>query len=214
MGKIGRGILGGISGKVANVVGARWRGIDYLRAKPLNVANPRTVLQVNQRTKFSLVLRFLQPNLNFVKIGFKNYAVKKSQFNSAMSYQLNNAITGTTIDDFAIDYSLVLLSKGNLSGALNPIFDLTTSGQVQFSWDDNSNEGSALSTDKAMVVVYNPIKGESVFITDGVSRTELSQTVIIPNSYYGDEIYMFISFKNLAETQLSNSIFIGSGTAS
>lgn len=86
MGKIGRGILGGVSGKVANVVGSRWKGIDYIRAKPLSVANPRTLLQVNQRTKFALVLRFLQPNLNFVKIGYKNYAVKKSQFNSAMCY--------------------------------------------------------------------------------------------------------------------------------
>lgn len=214
MGKIGKGILGGVSGKVANVVGANWKGIDYLRAKPQSVANPRTVLQVNQRTKFSLVLRFLQPNLNFVKVGFKNYAVKKSQFNSAMSYALNNAITGTTVDDFAIDYSLALLSRGSLSGALNPVFDLTTAGQVQFSWDDNSVEGSALPTDKVMVVVYNPLKGESVFITDGAVRTDLSQTVTIPNSYIGDEVYMFISFKNLAETQISNSIFIGSGTAS
>jgi len=214
MGKIGKGILGGVSGKVANVVGASWKGIDYLRAKPQSVANPRTVLQVNQRTKFSLVLRFLQPNLSFVKLGFKNNAVKQSQFNSAMSYALNNAITGTTIEDFAIDYNLALLSRGTLSGALNPVFDLTTPGQVQFSWDDNSNEGSALPTDKAMVVVYNPLKGESVLIMDGAARSDISQTATIPNSYFGDEIFMFISFKNLAETQLSNSIFIGSGTAS
>ncbi|RTY87436.1 DUF6266 family protein [Flavobacterium sp. RSP15] len=214
MGKIGKGILGGVSGKVANVVGASWKGIDYLRAKPQSVANPRSVLQVNQRTKFSLVLRFLQPNLSFVKLGFKNYAVKQSQFNSAMSYALNNAITGTTIEDFAIDYNLALLSRGTLSGALNPVFDLTTPGQVQFSWDNNSNEGSALPTDKAMFVVYNPLKGESILITDGAARTDVSQTVTIPNSYVGDEILMFISFKNFAETQLSNSIFIGSGTAS
>ena len=53
MGKIGKGILGGVSGKVANVVGASWKGIDYLRAKPQSVANPRSVLQVNQRTKGS-----------------------------------------------------------------------------------------------------------------------------------------------------------------
>jgi hypothetical protein len=214
MGKIGRGILGGVSGKVANIVGARWKGIDYIRAKPQSVANPRTVLQVNQRTKFSLVLRFLQPNLNFIKIGYKNYAVKKSLFNSAMSYILNNAIVGTDPTDFAIDFSFALLSRGTLSGALNPVFDLTTPGQVQFSWDDNSNEGSALPTDKVMVVAYNPLKGESVFITDGAVRTDLSQTVIIPNSYAGDDLEMFISFKNAEKIQLSNSIYIGSGTAS
>ena len=39
MGVISQGILGGVSGKVGNVVGASWKGIDYLRIKPSNVAN-------------------------------------------------------------------------------------------------------------------------------------------------------------------------------
>ena len=45
-------------------------------------------------------------------------------------------------------------------------------------------------------------------------RGDLSQTINIPNSYAGDELQMFISFMNAEETQLSNSIYIGSGTAS
>jgi hypothetical protein len=212
MGKIGKGILGGVSGKVANVVGANWKGIDYIRAKPLSVRNPRTDLQVNQRTKFALVLRFLQPNLNFIKVGYKNFSVKKSQFNSAMSYILNNAISGT-YPNYLIDYSLALLSRGSLSGALNPVFDLSTAGQVEFSWDDNSGEGSALATDKVMAVVYNPLKGESVFITGGALRSDLTQVIQIPTSYSGDELEMFIGFINDAGTQLSNSAYIGSGTA-
>jgi hypothetical protein len=212
MGKIGKGILGGVSGKVANVVGANWKGIDYIRAKPLSVRNPRTDLQVNQRTKFALALRFLQPNLNFIKVGYKNFSVKKSQFNSAMSYILNNAISGT-FPNYLIDYSLALLSRGSLSGALNPVFDLSTAGQVEFSWDDNSGEGSALATDKVMAVVYNPLKGESVFITGGALRSDLTQVIQIPNSYSGDELEMFIGFINDAGTQLSNSAYIGSGTA-
>ena len=65
-----------------------------------------------------------------------------------------------------------------------------------------------------MVVIFNPLKGESVLITDGVTRADLSQTVVIPNSYAGDDLQLFISFKNAEETQLSNSIYIGSGTAS
>lgn len=211
MGKIGRGILGGVSGKVANIVGARWKGIDYIRAKPQSVANPRTQLQVNQRTKFALVLRFLQPNLNFIKIGYKNFSVKKSQFNSAMSYILNNAIVGD-YPNYLIDYAAALLSRGNLATALNPSFGLNP-GEVKFIWEDNSAVGNALATDKVMVLVYNTSKGESVYITEGATRAVLSQTVIIPNSYAGDDIEMFISLMSADETQLSNSIYIGSGTA-
>ena len=204
MGKIGRGILGGVSGKVANIVGARWKGIDYIRAKPQSVANPRTQLQVNQRTKFALVLRFLQPNLNFIKIGYKNFSVKKSQFNSAMSYILNNAIVGD-YPNYLIDYTAALLSRGNLATALNPSFSLNP-GEVKFIWEDNSAVGNALATDKVMVLVYNTLKGESVYITEGATRADLSQTVIIPNSYTGDDIEMFISFMTADETQLSKSI--------
>ena len=33
MGTINKGILGGFSGKVGNVVGGTWKGIDYMRSK-------------------------------------------------------------------------------------------------------------------------------------------------------------------------------------
>ena len=31
MGKIAQGILGGLSGKVGNIIGGSWKGIDYIR---------------------------------------------------------------------------------------------------------------------------------------------------------------------------------------
>ena len=64
MGKIKQGILGGFRGKVGNVIGGNWKGIDYMRVKPASVANPKTVGQVGQRNKFSAVLHFLQPMKN------------------------------------------------------------------------------------------------------------------------------------------------------
>ena len=53
MGIIKRGILGGFSNKVANVVGSSWKGINTMRALPLSVANPRTTAQVTNRNSFS-----------------------------------------------------------------------------------------------------------------------------------------------------------------
>ena len=53
MGIIKRGILGGFSNKVANVVGSSWKGINTMRALPLSVANPRTAAQVDNRNSFS-----------------------------------------------------------------------------------------------------------------------------------------------------------------
>lgn len=55
MAKIKQGILGGFSGKVANVVGTSWKGRAVMKSQPLSVANPRTTGQVEQRTKFSKI---------------------------------------------------------------------------------------------------------------------------------------------------------------
>ena len=212
MGKIAQGILGGLSGKVGNIIGGSWKGIDYIRIKPSSVANPRTEGQVNQRNKFTIALEYLQATKDFIKIGYKSFATKKTEFNAAMSYVLNNAVGGIA-PNFTIDYSLALLSRGPLSGVLNPTTDLTTAGQVSFDWDDNSAEGNANVTDKAMVLVYNPSKKESISILDGADRTVGSQMVTIPNTYAGDTVELFMAFVSADGTQVSNSVYLGSGTA-
>jgi len=212
MGKIAQGILGGLSGKVGNIIGGSWKGIDYIRIKPSSVANPRTEGQVNQRNKFSETIKFLQPNKAFIKIGYKGYAVKKSEFNAAMSYLLGNAITGTA-PNFTIDYANALLSRGSLSTALNPTSSLATAGEVTFNWGDNSAEGNANTTDKAMLLVYNPIKKESIYVLDGAIRTAGTQILTIPNTYAGDTVELFMAFVTADGTQVSNSVYLGSGTA-
>src|SRR5690606_24034661 len=98
MGRIKRGILGGFSGKVANVVGSSWRGISYIKALPQSVANPRTPKQLNQRAKFLAVSQFLRPNAAMVAIGFRGFATGMTGRNAAFSYLIQNAVTGTAPD--------------------------------------------------------------------------------------------------------------------
>jgi hypothetical protein len=211
MGKISQGILGGLSGKVGNIIGGSWKGIDYIRIKPTSVANPRTEGQVNQRNKFSATIQFLKPNKDFLNVGFKAFAIKKTAFNAAMSYVLGNAITGAA-PNFNVDYSLALLSRGSLSNPVNGSVDLSTSNQVTFSWDDNSAEGNANATDKAMVLAYNPSKKESMYLLNGSVRTAISQTLALPTSYTGDTIQLFMAFVSENGKVVSNSVYLGSGT--
>lgn len=123
MGTIKQGILGGFSGKVGTVIGGNWKGIDYMRGKAASVSNPKTEAQLDQRARFGAALKFLQPLTSFIRVGFKNYAVKMTAFNSAMSYNLNNALAGG-YPDYFIDYASALVSRGVLPGALNPWFNL------------------------------------------------------------------------------------------
>jgi len=208
VGTIKQGILGGISGKVGNVIGGSWKGIDYLRIMPASVANPQTPAQMDQRSKFITVIHFLQPVKDFIRVGFKNYAVKMSQFNSAMSYNVKNAIAGT-YPDYTIDYANALVSRGGLAPALNGTASSALAGLVSFEWDDNSGDGNAQTTDKALLLVYNPTKNEAVTVLDGATRVTGSQEVTVPNNYTGDTVECFIAFISEGG-EVANSKFVGS----
>jgi len=211
MGKIAQGVLGGFSGKVGNIVGGTWKGIDYMRIKPANVSNPKTQGQLDQRSKFSTVLRFLQPLTDFLKVGFKLYAIKMTQFNSAMSYNLNNAITGT-YPNFTIDYTKALVSRGSLVGAAGAAVASSSAGVVEFTWSDNTGSGNALGTDKALLVVYNATKGYAVYDTAGASRATQSQNLVVPSDFSGDTVQAFIGFVSEDSKEVANSVHIGSVT--
>lgn len=211
MGKIEQGILGGFSGKVGNVVGGNWKGIDYMRVKPSNVENPKTEGQMDQRSKFVTVLRFLQPLTDFLRIGFAGFANKMTEFNSAMSYNLNNAVSGT-YPDYNVDYANALISKGNRKDALNPSADSSVAGQVEFTWDDNSGEVNAATTDEAMLVAYNPDKKDAQFATAAATRDAGTANLTVPDVYSGDTVHAFIAFKDPETNKVSNSVYVGSVT--
>lgn len=96
---IDAGILGGLSGKIGNVVGSSWKGISYIRIKAARRANPRTVNQVNQRNKFSAVVRLASELLYpLIRPYWNSEAVRMSGYNLFVSrnidaYDDNGALT-------------------------------------------------------------------------------------------------------------------------
>jgi hypothetical protein len=211
MGKINQGILGGVSGKVGNVIGASWKGIDYIRIMPSSVANPQTDAQLSQRQKLSVVIRFLQPISEFLRTGFKRYAVKMSGFNAATSYNIKNALTGT-YPNYAIDYPSALVSKGQLAGVLNQVASSTVAGTVHFTWDDNSGEIGASANDKTLLVVYNPVQNQAVTVSALAERSNETQTITVPDSFQGDLVQCWIAFITIDGVETSNSGFAGAVT--
>lgn len=208
---INQGILGGVSGKIGNVIGGTWKGIDYLRIKPSSVANPKTEGQLNQRSKFAKVLHFLQPMTDFLRVGFKQYAIKMTEFNAAMSYNLFNGVVGT-YPNYNIDYPNALVSRGNLKGVANGTATSSAPEEIEISWDDNSSSGNALATDKSLILVLNPDKKESIYTTSGPVRSLRTETLVLPAEYSGDVVEVYLGFVSADGTKVSNSTHLGSVT--
>ncbi|HAH26147.1 MAG TPA: hypothetical protein DCL77_20690 [Prolixibacteraceae bacterium] len=201
------GITGGFSGKVGNIIGGTWKGISYMRSRATSISQPNTAAQLDQRARFGTVGKFLRPLIPFLRVGYKSQAVKKSGYNAAMAYNLENALTGV-YPDYAIDYTQVSVSQGMIAEALNPAAVSTTAGEIDFSWEDNSDYGDALATDKAVLVVYNPAKKRVISLQGGNTRVSGSQTITVPASFTGDEVQCYISFQNANGSVLSNSTYV------
>ncbi len=211
MGKIKSGILGGFQGTVGTVVGSSWKGIDYMRSKSHNVTNPRTELQQMQRGKMALTAQTLRPLLGYLRIGFKNEAVRKSAYNAAFSYTIRNAISGN-FPDYEIDYSKMLVARGTLESAEN-IAVSAADGAFTFTWDDNSGLFTAKATDIAMPLVWNTTKKLAIYGTNPASRAEGSTTMTVPKSWATDSCVLYLAFVSVDGEKVSDSLYLGEEVA-
>jgi len=209
MATILNGILGGFSGKVGTVIGASWNGIDYMRSRATSITQPNTPAQLEQRARFSLIVKFLQTMTAFLRVGFKSQAIKMTGFNAALKYNIANVITGV-YPALAIDFEKVKVSEGSLPGALNPAITSTVEGVLDVTWDNNSTEAGASPDDKVMLVVFNPTRQLSVTVAGGSTRITGSHTLTLPDNFVGETVECYIGFQNANQSEVSDSQYVNS----
>jgi hypothetical protein len=205
MGKIKKGILGGVSGRVGSVVGGSWNGIDYVRSLPTGSNRSASALQLIQRERFRTVIRFLQPLNDIVSIGFNSYANGMSAFNAAFSWNYHNALGGDEAIGFSVDYEKARLSMGTLSPVVQPLLQASANATVALSWEDNSGLQNAQGSDTLYYVAVNPVTHETVFQLNAARRDAGSLTVSLPASWTGRTVHFLLGFVAMAPVSGSNS---------
>lgn len=98
MGKIKKGILGGFSGRVGNVIGGAWKGIDYMRSEATSISNPRTTKQVEVRENFSVLGKLMSGALPVLRASDWRKSKGNSAFSKAMKVNYDNGIVGGELD--------------------------------------------------------------------------------------------------------------------
>ena len=212
MGRITKGILGGFSGTVGTVIGGTWKGIDYMRSQPSRRTTTSSQRQKEQQAKFGLMIKFQSTMNNLLNYSFKSYAVKMTGANSAMSYNLRNAITGT-YPDFLIDYSLILVSRGDLPNALNPTASAAGAGNVHYTWTNNAGTGKALDTDTAVLVIYCAARQQCIYLESAAERGDQAGTLAV-TSFIGEVVETWIGFFSADGKEIATSIYTGQLTVS
>lgn len=206
MAVIKRGILGGFQNKIGNVVGSSWKGISTMRALPISVANPRTAAQTGQRTKFGAVARMASAILpTIVKPLWDRFAQRESGY---------NAFIRTNIPQFensgVYTVDQLVMSKGVLAPAvpLTATFNDATN-VLTVTWTP-APVGDGLPTDRLYVALFTDLQDqEPIGFADVAARSAGTATmgsIALEPGY--SEIHVYLSFKSLDGTKVSNSSYI------
>lgn len=102
------GLVGGVTGKIGNVIGYYRRGKFLARAYNPHTTNVRSRLQRLQRTRWITLMDFLRPSLPTLKIGF-GYVAPSYELPFAMKANMPAAAVDS--DNVSIDYTKVKFSN-------------------------------------------------------------------------------------------------------
>lgn len=214
MGIIKRGILGGVSNKIGNVVGSSWKGIATLRSLPLSVANPRTKAQRDNRDTFSVMSKLGSEVLATVCQPLWNRDAKQmSGFNAYVMYNKR------AFDSDPLEWLInPVMSKGNLSATLSNAALADGGTNLTFVFDTALKNPQDSADDVVHVQVIhqdnsdpnNPVFHAKGFITTA-KRSDGHLQVANPfKTSAGDKLVMSLSFKSVdgREVATSSSLII------
>ena len=206
MGVIRAGILSTVSGKVAGVVGGKWKDKSYLR-EWVRPANPNTTPQQVQRGKMSVGVAFAKALTGQV---FNKYTDK---FERSMTGFNRFIKDNMALFLSPITYASVKMTNGKLWGI--PTASISCSAlTATISWtpSDLGNNGSA--TDMIYSVGYDETTGLWYFQTTEKARSLGASAIHVPASAVGHTLAVYAWTAKYSSTSptllemISNSMYL------
>lgn len=204
-------ITGRSKQKYASAIFSTWKGINVLRSLPLTVANPKTPGQLLQREKLSISVELYRQMPGVVKVGYRQQAVQKSEYNAFTSDTLKNAFTGSTAETVEIDLPNLTVSKGTM--AATQLTDFVPDGQTyEIGWDETAPlaPGQA-ATDLAHAVIIgkDQTTGRPVVLGTATPVARSIGTLDVENVDVSgmDEVHGYLFFASVVGNQVSDSTF-------
>lgn len=208
MGTIKKGILGGFSGTVGTVVGANWRGMDVMRSRPKSSGSNPTPLQLLQRQKFALAIKFQNALRSMQSRLYGENSGVRSRVNLAAGYLLKEVVAEQN-GEAVLMMNKVIITKGDLTGFQNLTVVAGSNQTLVFDWEDNSNQMLAQSTDIFCTAVFEEESG--IFnVQEGPEQRDATQaTLALPDNWSGKTVHVYAFFQNVAQNKACNSLYLG-----
>lgn len=196
-----------ISGSLGPAVVYQMYGKTYVRTKPEGYKDRKSPGQLAQRQKFNLVMYFLKPFKDFLRISFASQANGRSAYHAAQSYNLINGLKGE-YPGYLIDKHQALLSYGPLP-LPEPLSVIRQPNGFDIKWETDYSDQSPRGKDM-LIVIGQPAYGEYEieFRFTGVCRSDAQFHWGTALSQHA-KVYLWVAFQNQAQTEMSNSLYLG-----
>ena len=205
MARMFQGILGGLSGKIGNVVGSSWKGIPVLKTKPLSVANPQTTAQVAQRTSMTASVHYASLfNSGVIKPLWDRFASKMSGYNAWIQANIDKFTDKTTAD-----WANIVMSKGKMTAVeIEDVDIVTATTTLTVTFASTLTDAYQQSTDKAYLCAINATTGDVALPATASTRADGASYALFQKEVVtGNVIKVYVSFKRADGTVVSDSAY-------
>ena len=202
MAKVENGLLGGVNGKLENLVFYMLNGQHICRT--IGDPGKPSKNQLANRQAMSVTMELVRSIGDFVRVSFELEArgTVKNAHNLATSYIKKHALKGE-YPNISLDYSKVQLSHGTLDGAGDLKIEKKDTG-VMVSWN---REGC--KNDMVMILLCHPLRKMATSLINASRRDAGSCFVDLREDWLEEPIEAYICFKSADGKEISDSAYIG-----
>lgn len=212
MGTIVHGANGGFKGKAGSVIGSSWKSINYIKGLYKKSNKPATEAQLMVQAQFKILMRFLLPINNFIKIGFgQKKTTTLTPGNVAFQFNKPNVITGT-YPNFELDYSKIRIADGTYyAGGTKSVAYATE--ELTLTWSVGNNEVyDSQDDDLVYILAYHPVADEFLTSPTLPKRVDGTVTFGVPEHLLGESVHVWFFFSDRKKVKVSRSSYLGEVT--
>jgi hypothetical protein len=128
-------IIGRAKQSLSNTVFSTWKQRNVIRAKPLEVANPRTLGQVTSRNKLKVLSGMAKGLRAAVILGLKSVSQLVTEYNSFVQANYENVVSSATTGEVTAFTSPIVLSANDDPSTLPVLTGVTaTSSNLTYTF--------------------------------------------------------------------------------
>lgn len=219
------GLVGGVTGKIGNIIGYYRRGKFLARAYNPHTTNVRSRLQRLQRARWIFLMDMLRGALSIIRIGYR-YDTPGYELPNAMKANMPFVSTDSP-EEMEFTFDQMKLSNGKFEsfGVAGAITSTESSLSIGFTKDESFTDElpadyANVNTSVVKIGVYCPTQNKWIDESIGWNEVSKSLQISIPNTLIGETVHVY-GFLAIPPTRIlgsgmpdycSETMYLGSTT--